>query len=468
MNKPDKQTIESATIAHPPGFRFRRGQNWFMLGLTYASYYMCRYNIYIVAPRIIEQFGFSKEQFGWIYTARDWSYAVGQFINGLFTDRLGGKQAMAIGAALTIVFNVLFGMASFAGAGSVFVLFMLIRASDGYSQAFGAPGMVKVNTAWFPRSERGRFAGIFGLMIQFGNIAINNLGPLLLAGAAIPLGVVTLNLPAMHWRWVFWIPPIIVAVVTTVMYFVVRNNPEEVGYRIQHAADEDHADADHEERIPLGLVFRTIAAKPMVWITASAYFCTGVVRTAINSWWAVYFAEQWGLDVADSTLVIVTAGLLPITAAIGSISSGVISDLLMGGRRAPVACGLYVLETLVILVGALVLSDARLATPLLAGVVLLGISLTANSTHSILGTAAPMDLGGRKMAGFALGVIDSFQYFGAGLTGFALGRILDWAEESTTLGWTVWFYCMLPFSAMGALLMAVVWFRTRGRDVRGA
>ncbi|MCH8808073.1 MAG: MFS transporter, partial [Planctomycetes bacterium] len=200
MNKPDKQTIESATIAHPPGFRFRRGQNWFMLGLTYASYYMCRYNIYIVAPRIIEQFGFSKEQFGWIYTARDWSYAVGQFINGLFTDRLGGKQAMAIGAALTIVFNVLFGMASFAGAGSVFVLFMLIRASDGYSQAFGAPGMVKVNTAWFPRSERGRFAGIFGLMIQFGNIAINNLGPLLLAGAAIPLGVVTLNLPAMHWR----------------------------------------------------------------------------------------------------------------------------------------------------------------------------------------------------------------------------------------------------------------------------
>ncbi|MCH8806506.1 MAG: hypothetical protein IH986_10505, partial [Planctomycetes bacterium] len=235
-----------------------------------------------------------------------------------------------------------------------------------------------------------------------------------------------------------------------------------------HAAGEDHADADHEERIPLGVVFRTIAAKPMVWITASAYFCTGVVRTAINSWWAVYFAEQWGLDVADSTIVIVTAGLLPITAAIGSISSGVISDLLMGGRRAPVACGLYVLETLVILVGALVLSDARLATPLLAGVVLLGISLTANSTHSILGTAAPMDLGGRKMAGFALGVIDSFQYFGAGLTGFALGRILDWAEESTTLGWTVWFYCMLPFSAMGALLMAVVWFRTRGRDVKGA
>jgi len=27
---------------------------------------------------------------------------------------------------------------------------------------FGAPGMIKVNTAWFAHRERGRFAGIFG------------------------------------------------------------------------------------------------------------------------------------------------------------------------------------------------------------------------------------------------------------------------------------------------------------------
>ena len=38
------------------------------------------------------------------------------------------------------------------------------------------------------------------------------------------------------------------------------------------------------------------------------------------------------------------------------------------------------------------------------------VALTANSTHAIVGAAAPMDIGGRKMAGFASGVIDSFQY----------------------------------------------------------
>ncbi|MBA3762444.1 MAG: hypothetical protein H0X04_03735 [Chthoniobacterales bacterium] len=36
------------------------------------------------------------------------------------------------------------------------------------------------------------------------------------------------------------------------------------------------------------------------------------------------------------------------------------------------------------------------------------IALTANSTHAIIGRAAPLDMGGRKMAGFASGVVDSF------------------------------------------------------------
>lgn len=471
MSKDARATNDMTTPRHPPGFRFRRGQNWFMLGLTYASYYMCRYNIYIVAPRIMDAFGLNYAQFGIIDTARNWSYSLGQFFNGLFTDRLGGKQAMAIGATLTIILNIAFGTVPlFAAAlgGYVLLAFAVIRGLDGYSQAFGAPGMVKVNTAWFPRVERGRFAGIFGLMIQFGNITINNLGPLLLAGFTIPLVFGTFKVPPLNWRCIFYIPPIAVAVITSIMLLVVKNYPEEAGYQIQHAADEEHAETDHEQEIPLGVVFRTIARKPMVWITAGAYFCTGVVRTAINTWWVVYFDRQWGLDIADSSLVIITGALLPITAAIGSISSGVISDLLFNGKRAPVAFGLYLVETLVILTSGLLLSHAAYANSMLAGIMLLAISFTANSTHSILGTAAAMDLGGRKMAGFAAGVIDSFQYIGAGLAGIGLGLTLDWAVAKSPLGWNTWFFFMLPFSAIGTVLMLYVWLTTRGRSVHGA
>lgn len=459
---------DAARTVHPPGFRARRGMNWFMLGLMYASYYMCRYNLSIVAPRLMDQFGLNNAQYGWINSGRHWSYAIGQFINGLLTDRLGGKQAMALGAVLTIILNIAFGMASFAGAGSVLVLFFLIRSCDGYAQSFGAPGMIKVNVAWFPREERGRFAGIFGLMIQFGLIAINTLGPLLLVGCAIPLLVVTLNIPALHWRWLFWIPPGIVAVVMVLMYLVVKNNPEEAGYRVEHAKDEDHANSDHEEKLPLSFVFKTIAKRPMVWITAAAYFCTGVVRTAQFDWWVVYFDREWGLDIAKSTLVIITGALLPITAVIGSLSSGFISDLLFKGRRAPVATMLYAIESVTILAAALLLGNSATASAGMAAVMTLLISFTCNSTHSILGAAAPMDLGGRKMAGFAFGVIDSLQYVGAGLAGVGLGRLIDYAVANTSLGWTAWFYFMLPFSLLGMLLMAYVWWSTHGCSVRGS
>ncbi len=452
---------------HPPGFRARRGLNWFMLGLMYASYYTCRYNISVAAPRILDQFGFSNSQYGLINSARHGCYAVGQVINGLLTDRLGGKQAMALGAVLTLVLNLAFGLASFAGTGSVLLLFILIRGSDGYAQAFGAPGFIKVNTAWFPRAERGRFAGVFGVMIQIGQITIFTLGPLLLAGCSIPLLVLTLHIPPLHWRWLFWIPPCVVALVVVLMYAIVRNNPEEAGYRVAHAADEAHGGSSHDDRIPLGQIFRTIARKKMVWITAAAYFCTGVVRTAQLDWWVLYFDREWDLDIASSGLVVITGALLPISAIIGSMSAGFVSDLLFKGARAPVAVCLYGLESVCIGLAALLLGNPTYASAPLAAVFTVLISLTCNSTHSILGTAAAMDLGGRKMAGFASGVIDSFQYFGALLAGGGLGYLIDLAVANTTLGWTTWFYFMLPFSLLGMVLMAYVWRRTRGTATVG-
>jgi hypothetical protein len=110
-------------------------------------------------------------------------------------------------------------------------------------------------------------------------------------------------------------------------------------------------------------------------------------------------------------------------------------------RRGPVAALLYVAETLIILAAAQFHSvNAAIAF-------FVAISFTANSTHSLLGTAAAMDIGGRKMTGFASGVIDSFQYFGGSLAGWVLGSIID------QFSWGSYFYFMAPFGILGAALM---------------
>ena len=59
---------------------------------------------------------------------------------------------MLIGAAGTITINLIFGFASFVGT---FTTFAAIWLMNGYIQSFGAPGMIKMNAAWFRRTERG-------------------------------------------------------------------------------------------------------------------------------------------------------------------------------------------------------------------------------------------------------------------------------------------------------------------------
>jgi OPA family glycerol-3-phosphate transporter-like MFS transporter len=431
----------ASALHHPPGFRARRGRNWAFLGLLYTSFYMCRYNFSIANKSISEEFGFSRGEMGYIITTALFAYACGQIINGLLTDRIGGKRAMLIGAAGTIVMNLLFGVASFAG---MLGLFIAIRGVDGYLQAFGAPGMVKINTAWFAHRERGRFSGIFGFMINLGRLGIFTLGPALLAGFTI-LGLI--HIPPLHWRWLFWTPSVICAAAAVGMALTVKETPEEAGF--PGVIADDTGPADGGVTAQFSQVIRAILSNPAVWITACAYACTGAVRQAVDQWFPRYMQDLYQVDLNSARFQFL-AFLIPFVASAGSLIAGYISDTLFKGRRAPVAAILYFLET------AIILSAAQFHTANAAILFLVLISFTANSTHSILGSAAPMDIGGRRMAGFALGLIDSFQYFGGSLAGYFLGNLLD-----RSLG--NYFYFMAPFGVIGGVLMLFI----RGKITHG-
>jgi OPA family glycerol-3-phosphate transporter-like MFS transporter len=416
---------------HPPGFRARRGLNWGLIGLLYTSFYMCRYNFPIANKSIADQYGFDKSQMGWIITTTLLAYACGQIINGLLTDRMGGKRAMLIGAAGTIAANCAFGAASFAGS---LGLFTALWGINGYLQSFGAPGMVKMNTAWFARRERGRFAGIFGFMINLGRFGIFKLGPALLAGFTV-FGM--LHVGPLHWRWLFWAPSIICAIVAVVMALVVKQTPEEAGF---HHMPQDEVDLGPGVTASIWTVLVTIASNPGVWITAAAYACTGAVRQAVDQWFPRYMQDVHNTKL-DSAQFQWLGFLIPFVASVGSLTSGYISDLWFNSRRAPVAAVLYFIETVIIL------AAAQFHGTTAAIVFFVLISFTANSTHSLLGTAAAMDMGGRKMSGFSSGVIDSFQYFGGSLAGYALGSMID------RVGWGSYFYFMAPFGLGGGLAM---------------
>ncbi len=443
----EQQTAHStARIQYPPGFRPRRGLNWAILGLMYASYYMCRYNFRFATPGMVEEFGFNKFQITGIIGAWSIAYGTGQLVNGLLSDRIGGRTAMLIGAVGTIVINLIYGFASFAGTFSTFALIWLI---NGYFQSFGAPGMIKINAAWFNRTERGTFSGIFGFMIQMGQFAINNLAPIILAGFTI--GIWTVG--AGDWRWLFRIPPIFTVIMAVLLAIFPRESPEEAGY--PGLIHDEVGGADAGVRVSLKTSFTTIFTHPLVWWYAIAYACTGAVRQSSDQLSILYFQEQLHLDMkAKPAAVFWTLNLVPLVAVLGSLGSGLVSDKLFKGHRSPVAMGLYFGQTIVIGLAAIVIYSGVVGpTPFgifLGCLFLILISLTVNSTHSIVGAAAPMDIGGRKMAGFASGVIDSFQYYGPAIALPITGKLID------RYGWGVWYPSMAFFGVIGGCAMLVV------------
>jgi MFS transporter, OPA family, glycerol-3-phosphate transporter len=462
---------------HSWWFRLRRAQNWFLLGLTYAGYYLCRQNLSIVAPQFKEALHCDNQTYGMIKGSRDIAYGAGQFINGLLADRMGGKQALAFGAIGTIVMNLLFGLTAWSNFAWLFLALAILRGIDGYLQAFGAPGWVKINAAWFRREERGGFAGVFGGMIQLGVISVGQLWSFLAVGFSIPLFFFVLTVPKLDWRYMFIVPPGILAVLTLLMYLGTKNHPEDVGYPIRH--DDDHHSKEHDAPAGHAEIFRTIVCNPIVWIVSTAYMCTGFVRSGIDTWWTIYLKETWYADQSSGMFKLLVVAL-PLSAFLGSLASGLLSDFLGKGRRAPIAAALYGFEV-VMLVAALVVSVYVKDFAGLAMGVLIALNLTCNSTHSILGTAAAMDLGGRRMTGFALGVINSMQYVGSVQAAWGIGWMLDrfgerapaaasalaTAAPKTVFTPTLWFATMLPYALLATILMLYLTIRHAGRGTRG-
>ena len=443
-------------IQYPPGFRARRGLNWVILGATYASFYMCRYNFRFATPGMEQEFGFQDKQIADILSASSLAYGIGQLANGLICDRIGGRASMVIGAIGTVLINFIYGFASFTGTFSTFALIWLL---NGYLQSFGSPGMIKINAAWFNRSERGTFSGIFGLMIQLGQVAINNLAPFILAGFTF-LGFV---IAKDDWRWLFRLPPLITACMAVLVALIPRETPEAAGYSGCIKDDSDTSAGDHASvRVSVKECFVTIFSHPLVWFYALAYAATGAVRHSSDQLSVLYFEKYLGLHMSEKPKEVMwTLNIVPLVAVAGSLISGVVSDKLFRGRRSPVALALYSVLSLVLVLASLATWAGALGKSptgiLLACFFLILVSFNVNATHSIVGAAAPMDIGGRRMAGFASGVIDSFQYFGAAIALPIIGRLIG------KYGWGAWYPAMLVFGAVGIVAMLLVMRRQRLR-----
>lgn len=524
-----------------PTFRARRTQNWVFLGLMYAMFYMGRYNFAAVNSMLATSFGWTNADLGNITSAGKITYAFAVFLNGPFADRIGGKKAILIGAAGAAVFNLLFGAgillvehpavwgvgeggkkivetaAMLRGGVSVstaLAMFSALWALNHYFQSFGALSIVKINASWFKVSERGSFAGIFGVMIQSGRTLAFSVGPLI--AAALPL------------QYVFWVPSVLLVLLFAANLKLVDNSPADAGLG---EFDTGDGSAPSTEQVTVREVLRRVFSSSTAWTIALGSMMIGFVRNGVDDWWAKYFQDNYsiadaknlskslstnlsilGALVASTVLIVVVLRLkrvfdgrkdwspikrfaasfsiviiafvvvgivmaslaggsnaaarnllcfqfasvgMPIAAVFGGLVSGNMSDALFGSRRAPV---IFIAFAGMVAMGVMFLVGGG---PLFAAWVLVLISFFIQSAHSLVGGAASMDLGGRQAVATAAGLFDGAQY----LAGAIVAKIIGWAVDA--YGWSVWAYAFVPFAAIGALLMLRLWNAKPGASHHG-
>ncbi len=419
------------TLTNHLKFRKRRALNWMVLGTTYSAMYMGRYNLSLANPILSRVYGWDKTQIGAIISPALLAYGLFAIANGPLADRIGGRKAILVGSLGTVFFNLLFGLGAylgFLGQGSALIVyFASIWMLNSYFQSFGAVSLVKVNSAWFHIRERGVFSAIFGSMIQMGRALIFFVGPLL--AMALP------------WQWLFFVPSILIMVLSIATYLAVQNSPEDCGLPVLDVADASRGDPDH---VTVRYILKKIFMNPITLTIAGAEFCTGFVRQGFEQWFPRYMIEVQRLPL-DSPIFQKNAMAVVIAGIFGAIFAGSISDFAFGGRRTPVAFLGYLTQVLCLVVIWRASDVSWVAAAFVVN------SFAISMVHSMLSGTASMDFGGKKAAATAAGLFDGMQYIGGSFVGLGMGYLLD------RFGWGSWGPSMIGFSLIGMILMAVLW-----------
>lgn len=412
-------------------FRARRSLNWLVLGLTYSAMYMGRYNLSFANKALSDTFGWDKTQIGAIITAALSIYGFSAIFNGPVADKIGGRKAMLIGASGTVVFNFMFGLGAYLGflGKGTFLLgyFAVMWSMNSYFQSFSALSLIKVNASWFHIRERGVFSAIFGSMIQGGRALIYFIGPMLV-----------LMLP---WQWVFFVPSMVVSVMAFLTYKFVQDAPENTGFETYDVQDASSGD---REKVSLKYVVKKVLGNPVALTIAGAEFCTGFVRHGFEQWFPRYMLEYQHLTL-NSPIFKGGAGAVVLAGIAGAFFAGTLSDWVFKGRRPPMAFVGYLLQVICLFV---IYKAPSIEVVIGAFVV---NSFAISICHSMLSGTASMDFGGKKAAATAAGMFDGMQYIGGSFVGLGMGWMLE------KFGWGSWGSSMIGFSAIGMILMLLLW-----------
>ena len=413
--------------AHPP-LRLA----WTVWGLGAALYLIGFYQR--VAPAVMtaelsRAFDLGAAGLGNLSAFYFYSYVAMQVPTGILADRWGPRRLLAAGAGVAGVGTLVFALApglSWACAGRLLI---------GGSVAVAFVGMLKLASHWFaPR----QFALATGMALFCGIIGA------VFAGVPLRLLVATVG-----WRPVMLASAALTFGVCAALWWVVRDDPAELGYA-SHATTAEPASGARALGILPGLL--AVFRYRNTWLLLLAPGgVVGCVLTFSGLWGIPFLTTQYGLPETQAAAL---SSALLVAWAVGGPALGAASD--RWGLRKP----LYLLGNAVALgCWALVVLVPRLPVPvLIAALLVAGFA----SGGMIIGFAFAKESVPSRLAGTVSGVINMGVMTGPMVLQPAVGWMLDRAWSGAIVDgvrvyeWAAYragFSLMLAWAALAVVLV---------------
>lgn len=421
-----------------------RERTWRRITLTtllvgYAGYYVCRSNLSVAGPLLLEEFesiGLTKEHLGTIASVGVLFYAGGKIFNGVLSDFFGGKRLFLLGMSASVLATVAFGLTGGMTA------FVAIWAVNRFFQSMGWVALVKVSSRWYPVQVHATVLGILSMSFLAGDALVRfYLGSLIEGG--------------LGWRGVFFVSAATLTAIAVASLVFLKSSPGEVGLE-EPPANEDnvYGESGNDDR-PQNLsdLIGPLVSSYSFWLVCTLNFGLTFMRETLTFWTPTFLTETVGLAPGAAAKFSL---FVPAIGAVAALSAGVLSDRL-GGRH-----GRVVVPSLVLLIGStlLLVIVPMGGRPVLAVSLLCAASFFLIAPYSFLSGVMALDFGGKRGASTAAGLSDSAGYTGAILSGWFVG----WTAER--YGWTAVF-ALLAAAAVASLAVATVYWIRQERTEQG-
>jgi len=448
MNKPLRANLVSRLSQGDSLSPFVRFQLLVLISMYigYAALMLCRNTLAACSVQMMQDptLNIDEASYGHLMAWHSAGAIMGKLVTGPGADLLGGRRMFLLALSLTAIANVGFAFSS------TFTLFAAFNFFGQAAKAGGWPAMVQLVRSWFPSTRYGQVWSVIATSSRVGTIAAG-----LLFGFLLTL---------LDWRSVFLVSAALTAVIVFVLYFTLKEQPEDAGLPTlldhedelrsadESGGNESSASADTDtkalaaqhalDQTTLWQACVTFAQSGRFWLIGFSIVFLTVCMDFVH-FIPAYFAAELDFSAASSSAA-GTAFPMGMFAAllITSFYYDRLSKLQLIGV---IGCQLLFSVAAVLLLWRLdLVPESMQAAVAIITIFLLGLAISP--AYYVPMSVFSVAFGG-KHAGFLVAVIDIFGYAAAILFNYFGGTI---AKDH---GWPTFLSLLLAVTLLATICM---------------